>query len=97
MTISDRVLVEAEIEHGRVSAAALAVMQEPIAEAKEKLLRKLIMMYRAKETTHDVLVGIAAELSALDGLVEGLTGNVRRAETVFAKEHDNAQDRKNIR
>lgn len=97
MPISEQNLRISEIEHARIASAALGVLDEPVQEAKDKAISRLISMYRKGETPHDALVGIAAELSALDGLISGLRNTVQRGEVAFAKEHENAAHHQNAR
>jgi hypothetical protein len=97
MAISSQEMRVQEMEHAKISSVALGVLQGPIEEAKSRAMNKLISMYRSKQISHDALVGIAAELSALDELVANLTSDVRRGEVAFEQEHSNGKARPNNR
>ena len=77
------------VEDGRLAGAAHSYLSEPIAKAKQDAISKMINMYRAGETTHDKLVGIAAELHALAKLEQDLLNDVRKAERALEKEQRN--------
>lgn len=75
------------IEEGKLATLTANYLFEPVQEAREKAIKKLISCYRAEKTHHDILVGIAAELSALDALMSGLESTQLRAEVAANKEY----------
>jgi hypothetical protein len=83
----DQELRHSEIERGKLAALSHSYLQDPIEQGKAAAVKRLIDAYRRKETSHDVLVGIAAELSALDGLLDAMKNDIQRGETAFAMEH----------
>ena len=97
MTIPDQEARLEDIEQGKIASVAHGYLRIPVEEAMQECMRRMISSYRAQNTQHDVLVGIAAELSALDKLLNDLQVDIRRGETALLKEHGNAQNNQNRR
>lgn len=77
------------IEEAKQATAAAAFLNQPMLELREKIVNRLVSMYRAGNTSHDALVGAIAELAALDFLTKHIENAQRLGEIAAEKEFGN--------
>lgn len=74
------------IERGRQAVQAASFILEPIMESREKILKKLISLYRAGKAEPALLLGGIAEITALDNLITELTNAQTQGEIAAQQE-----------
>ena len=67
------------IERGRNATIAQGFILQPIQEARENIILRLVAQYRSGAANHDVILGGIAEIAALDGLLAFLKNTQQRA------------------
>ncbi len=74
------------MEEGAMATAVLGAFRGLILERQQEVVSQLVATYRGREAAGMVYIGMAAELSALDGLLSNLESTVRRGEVAAEKE-----------
>lgn len=75
------------IERGYAATAAQAALREPYAEARERIIGRLVSFYRSGHTEHDLILGGIAEIAALDGLMNELERTITQGNTAAQQEY----------
>lgn len=75
------------IEAGSIAITALAALEHPMTEYRDRLISKLVTCYRNGQTQHDVLLGLVAELAALDNVKKDLETTVHRGNVAAQEEY----------
>lgn len=77
------------MERGRIATISSGFLLEPIQEARNNIIQRLVNLYRAGETSHDTILGGIAEIAALDGLMHAMEVEIRQGNVAAAKEYGN--------
>lgn len=75
------------IEEGHEAGVIQNVVAPYVIQAKYDLMQRLITMYRSGDTSHDRIVGVMGELTALDNLVQELEYKRRQGYVSQEKEY----------
>jgi hypothetical protein len=79
------------IEAGQSATLAHGFLLEPILEARENIIKRLVSLYRSGQTHHDNILGGIAEIAALDNLMYHLENQIRQGNVAAQQEYGNAE------
>lgn len=83
---------EATIEQARMATAVQGATAGAIADQSDKIVQRMISMYRSGQLGHAELIGQVAELSALDSFLQGLKCEQIQGEVAAMQEFGNEHE-----
>lgn len=75
------------IERGRNAVIAKSFLIDPMTEARENTIGRLVNFYRSGHTDHDLILGGIAEIAALDALMKHLDHTITQGNVAEQQEY----------